>query len=207
MSIVNLLSKNNFEVFNRNLVVQNNEDFLIALTSKSTHANIVASNEDGDGGVLQLRCVSEVGADNIYLQLNALSDGAGNIQCSKNMKFEAGHVHEYTRNATGGAATLTAAQLIDGYVYDGAAGGSVALTLPDKADVLAEYQARGMTPAAGWVLPDLVANVTDANALTLTAGTGGAVDGTVAVNDGCGIFKVVLTGTDGAYIAYGAVSA
>lgn len=207
MSIVNLLSKNNFAVFNKSLVVQNDNDYLLAVTSETTHVNLVASNQDGDGGVMHLRCVSGTGANNIYLQLNGISDGSGNIQCKKDMQFESGYLTVATRDTTGGARSVSAAQLLDGYIYDAAAGSSVALTLPDKADVLTEMGNRGIVPSAGMVLPDLVANVTDANALTLTAGTGGAVDGTVAVNNKCAIFKVVLTGNDGAYIAYGAVSA
>lgn len=89
-----------------------------------------------------------------------------------------------TYNAAGGVATITAAQLLGGYTYVGAAGGGVALNLPTAVAVQAALLAKGITSAAGLRLPPILVAVTDANALTVTAGGGDTtVRGTAAVNN------------------------
>jgi len=90
-----------------------------------------------------------------------------------------------TYNAAGGAATLTAAQLLSGYTYVGAAGGGVALTLPGAAATAAALLVKGITAAAGLRLPPILIEVTDANALTVTAAAAAdeTVHGTAAVNN------------------------
>lgn len=98
-------------------------------------------------------------------------------------------------NTDGGAATITAAELVAGYTYHGAAGASVALTLPTVAAVNAVLAAKGIRPYAGYRLPQpILIFVTDANALTVTAGTGFTVIGkAVAVNDETAAVYIVYT--------------
>jgi len=92
----------------------------------------------------------------------------------------------YATNA--GAFAVTAAQLISGFTNTGAAGGAVALTLPGADAVQTALAAKGITSAAGLRLPPMVIEVTDANALTVTAAAaanetvhGGAINNTTAV--------------------------
>lgn len=96
-------------------------------------------------------------------------------------------------NSAGGADTISASELLAGYHYDGAAGGAVALTLPNVADLQAALLARGIASEAGMSLPLCTVNVTDANNLTVTAGTGGTVVGTAAVNNTAAAVQVVFT--------------
>lgn len=97
-------------------------------------------------------------------------------------------------NTAGGAATITAAQLVAGYTYHGAAGGAVALTLPTVADVNVELAAKGIQPYAGYRLSNpVIVYVSDANNLTVTAGTGFTVTGTAAVNQETAVVHIVYT--------------
>lgn len=95
-------------------------------------------------------------------------------------------------NTEGGAATITAAQLVAGYTYVGAAGGAVALTLPTVAAVNAVLAAKGIQPYAGYRLPQpIIVYVSDSNNLTVTAGTGFTVTGTAAVNAETAVVHIV----------------
>lgn len=107
-----------------------------------------------------------------------------------------------TLNTAGGAAAITAAQLLGGYSYAGAAGGAVALTLPSAASVQAALAAVGVTSAAGTRLVNPISiDVSDANALTVTAGAGVTVLGTAAVNNTSAVVHITFTGA----AAYNAV--
>jgi len=98
-------------------------------------------------------------------------------------------------NAAGGLATLTAAQLLGGYVYVGAAGGNVALTLPGAAAVQAALLAKGITSAAGLRLQPILVMDTDAgaNTITVTAGAGETVHGTAVINNDSAAIHYVFT--------------
>jgi hypothetical protein len=110
-------------------------------------------------------------------------------------RFNGGSITQGTTVETGGGAdTITAAQIINGYAYVGAAGGSVALTLPGADAIQTALTAMGITSAAGTRLPPLIVEVTDANALTVTAGTGETVHGTAAVNNKTAIIHYIFTG-------------
>ena len=54
----------------------------------------------------------------------------------------------------------------------------------------------GITSAAGTRLPPLIVEVTDANALTVTAGTGETVHGTAAINNNTAIIHYIFTATN-----------
>ena len=101
-----------------------------------------------------------------------------------------------TYNAAGGAAVVTAAQLIGGYSYVGAAGGGVAITLPGAANTAAALLAKGIVAAAGLRLPPILIEVTDANNLTVTANAAAdeTLHGTVAINNITAAVHYVFTG-------------
>ena len=114
-------------------------------------------------------------------------------------RFNGGSITQGTTVETGGGAkTITAAQIINGYAYVGAAGSSVALTLPGADAIQTALAAMGITSAAGTRLPPLIVEVTDANDLTVTAGTGETVHGTAAVNNKTAIIHYIFTGADSA---------
>lgn len=103
-----------------------------------------------------------------------------------------------TYNAAGGVATVSASQLVGGYVYNGAAGGAVALNLPTVAQITTALGANILPPTGSrvgftWGVPLLV-SVSDANNLTLTPGTGLTVVGAAAVNNTQARFTLVYTG-------------
>mgnify|MGYP006906343768 FL=1 len=114
-------------------------------------------------------------------------------------RFNGGSITQGTTVETGGGAkTITAAQIINGYAYVGVAGSSVALTLPGADAIQTALAAMGITSAAGTRLPPLIVEVTDANDLTVTAGTGETVHGTAAVNNKTAIIHYIFTGADSA---------
>jgi len=100
-----------------------------------------------------------------------------------------------TYDAAGGAQSVSAAELLGGYVYNGAAGGGVALTLPAVADVIAALAAKDITAAAGMRLPSMVIRVSDANNLTVTGNTGTTVvaQGDAVLNAEIGMVHLVFT--------------
>ena len=105
------------------------------------------------------------------------------------------YVHQgYTIDVAGGVQTMSAAEMCNGYYYKGAAGGGVALTTAAAADIQTYLAARGITTAAGMCLPDVLIDVSDANALTVTAGAGFTVLGSAAVNNVGAVCKVIFTG-------------
>jgi len=104
-----------------------------------------------------------------------------------------GQIADMTVNAAGGLAVLTADDLIQGYHYIGAAGGAVALTMPDTADVVNALVAAGVTPVAGTILPLTIVQNTDANNLTITAGANGTVVGTAVVASNTAQIRTVFT--------------
>jgi len=139
-------------------------------------------------------------ADNFNINIGTAGTRTMNLGSATAPVLAGGHFHSVSSsemstapNVAGGAAAITAAQLCDGYTYLGAAGGAVALTLPAIADVQTELAARGVTSAAGTRVPDVLVVVTDANALTVTAGAGGTVVGTAAVNNSVATVKTVFT--------------
>lgn len=79
----------------------------------------------------------------------------------------------------GGAQVITATQLVDGYCYNGAAGGAQTLTLPSAILVADVLIGRGITPTLGMSLQPVIIDDTDAgaNALTVTAGANFTVVG------------------------------
>jgi len=97
------------------------------------------------------------------------------------------------RDVTGGAQTITAAELVGGYTYDGAAGAAVALTLPTAALIQTALLAKGITSADGLRLPPILVNVTDAFVVTVTLGVGGTVQGKATIDGGNGMVFVVFT--------------
>jgi len=100
-----------------------------------------------------------------------------------------------THDVAGGAQTVSAAELVTGYSYSGAAGGAVALTIPAATAVQAELASRGITSAAGMRMPIMFVNVTDANNLTVTAADGTVtILGTAAINNLCASLMYVFTG-------------
>ena len=92
-----------------------------------------------------------------------------------------------------GAQNISAAELINGYMYLGAAGGGVALTFPGADAVKTALAAMGISTAAGTRLPPVIVEVTDANNLTVTAGTDETVHGTAAINNGTATIHYVYT--------------
>ena len=157
------------------------------------------------GGILSLNSsggVINIGndANNHNINIGTAGTRTMNLGSATAPVLTGGHLHSVSSsemstapNVAGGAAVITAAQLCDGYTYLGVAGGAVTLTLPAIADVQTELLARGVTSAAGTRVPDVLVVVTDANALTVTAGAGGTVVGTAAVNNSVATVKTVFT--------------
>lgn len=107
-----------------------------------------------------------------------------------------------TLDTAGGAQTISAAELISGYTYRGAAGGGVALTFPTATAVQTALAAKNITTAAGLRLPDVIVSVTDANNLTITAGDGTetVVATDAAINNETAVCKYVFSGAATALI-------
>ena len=107
-------------------------------------------------------------------------------------------------NGGGGAVNLTAAQVIGGYTYIGAAGAAVNFTYPGAAAVQTELAAKGITSLAGLrIEPSVLIVNTDpgANAITVTAGAGETVYGTAAIPAGGASATVHYVFTDAAAAA------
>jgi hypothetical protein len=103
-------------------------------------------------------------------------------------------VLEKTALVGGGAQTPSSLVTLQGFLYNGAAGGAVNLTLPDVTDIVTVAGVLGHTPLApGSTLGDSLINVTDANNLTIVAGVGGTVVGNAVVNNGTVILRTVIT--------------
>lgn len=110
-------------------------------------------------------------------------------------RFNGGSITQGTTVETGGGAkTITASQIINGYAYIGAAGGSVDLTLPGADAIQTALANMGITSAAGTRLPPLIVEVTDANGLTLKPETGETVHGTAIINNKTAIIHYIFTG-------------
>ena len=68
----------------------------------------------------------------------------------------------------GGLHDITTSELINGFMYNGAAGSSVALRFPGASNVSGALTSIGITAAAGTKLPTIYVRVTDTNDLTVT---------------------------------------
>jgi len=112
-----------------------------------------------------------------FLQVKAAQVLADSLCVTNSTSLNGPISNAYTVDAAGGAQTITAAELISGYMYNGAAGADVALTLPGADAVQTALLADGIVTAAGYKLPSISINVTDAFNLTVTAGTGETVIG------------------------------
>lgn len=113
------------------------------------------------------------------------------------LRASTGVVGQCTVNTAGSSASPTAAQMIGGYLYHGAAGASVAFTLPGADAIQTALAAVGITTASAMCLPDTWISVTDGNDLTVTAGTGEtvtALTGTAVVNNERVILRYVFSG-------------
>ena len=86
---------------------------------------------------------------------------------------------------TGGSNSPNGANLVNGYMYNGAAGGggSPALTFPGATAVQTALNDIGITSAAGTKLPTIYVRVTDANDLTVTPQVTETVIGTATINN------------------------
>jgi hypothetical protein len=114
-------------------------------------------------------------------------------------RFNGGTIEQgSTVYTTGGARSITAAELINGFAYIGAPGGAVALTFPGASTattgVQAVLAAMGITSAAGTRLPPIIVAATGANNLTVTAGAGETIYGTAAINNKNAIINYIFTG-------------
>lgn len=97
-------------------------------------------------------------------------------------------------NTAGGAASPTAAQVMNGYTYVGAAGAAVALTLPTGAALQAALLSVGVVSGAGVrLLNPLSIDVTDAFALTVTGAAGATVAGSAAVNNTSAVVHITFS--------------
>lgn len=120
-------------------------------------------------------------------------------------RFNGGSI---TQGATvytaGGAKSITALELINGFAYIGAPGGAVLLTFPGASTattgVQAVLAAMGITSAAGTRLPPIIVSATGANNLTVTGGTGDSISGTAAINNKTAIIHYIFTGATTAAI-------
>jgi len=107
-----------------------------------------------------------------------------------------------TYNSAGGAAAPKAYEIVSGYVYIGAAGAAVNLTLPATAALISALDAKNILPPAGsragYVFPyRMLVLVTDTNALTVTAGdVNTTIGGGAAVNNTAAAFTFVMTADD-----------
>jgi hypothetical protein len=101
-----------------------------------------------------------------------------------------------TLNTAGGVAAPTAAEWIDGYIYDGAAGAGATFTTPTATTMQTELAARGMTSAAGLQLRQvLVRNTDNGNNITVTAGDATVtIHGTAAVGATNALLTWIMTG-------------
>ncbi|MBU0706635.1 DUF4097 domain-containing protein [Patescibacteria group bacterium] len=138
---------------------------------------------------------------NITAQTGRIEATMGDV--TANRKVEGGYVHglaaivgEGTYTPLGGAYTPTTADFVGGFVYHGAAGGAVALNLPDIADVQTALAAATITTIRGTILPLSAVVVTDANNLTITAGLGGAMLGNAVVNNRTAFIMTMFTNTN-----------
>ena len=160
----------------------NDETVLTKFTANSlTTGNVVeiSSTAITSGAPLKITGVAAKAAINI---------AAGNVH------LNGGGIVKKVTLDTGGTGTITAAQLIAGFAYSGAAGGSVGLTFPGTDTVQTALAAMGVTSAAGTMLPPIPVFVSDSNNLTVTAGTGETVRGTAAINNETAIIYYVFTG-------------
>ena len=104
-------------------------------------------------------------------------------------------------DTSGGSKTISAAELIGGYTYVGAANGTATLTFPGADAVQTALAAMGITSAAGLRLPPVFVDVTDDNNLTPTIGLGETVVGaSVAINNQSAHLNYVFTSANTAHI-------
>ena len=116
-------------------------------------------------------------------------------------RFNGGSITQGTTIYTGGGLdTISAAELINGYTYVGAAGGTVALTFPGAGAVETALGDMGITSAAGTRLSPILVAVTDANNLTVTEGAGETRYGTAAINNIAVIIQYIFTSNNTAAI-------
>ena len=129
----------------------------------------------------------------------SITNGNGTISIANSNIYQIPNVY-----TTGGADSPSAANLVNGYMYNGAAGGSgsPALTFPGATAVQSALSSIGITSAAGTKLPTIYVRVTDANNLTVTANTAATetIVGTEAINNTTKRIDYVFTGTDTADI-------
>ena len=129
----------------------------------------------------------------------SITNGNGTISIANSNIYQIPNVY-----TTGGSDIPTAAHLINGYMYNGDAGGSgtPTLTFPGAVAVQSALNNIGITSAAGTKLPTIYVRVTDANNLTVTANTAATetIVGTEAINNTTKRIDYVFTGTDTADI-------
>ena len=107
-----------------------------------------------------------------------------------------------TVDTSGGVQNISVTELINGYMYLGAAGDNVNLTFPGAASVKAALANMGIISAAGTKLPSVIVEVTDSFNLSVVAnGSDETVHGTAAINNGTAtIHYVFTTATDAAIV-------
>ena len=127
----------------------------------------------------------------------ALPNGAGGYQLGDGNVGEARLIVQGAPTALTGAATVTAAQLANGlFTFDGTAGN---MTLPTVADLEAGISSASKVNAA---FDFYVVNTDNADAITLTVGTGWTIVGAAAVSSATSAhFRARKTG-DGTWTAY-----
>ena len=170
---------------------QNNQGF----AEVKVVATAATSGSEQGTMTIGVACTDDGGIDTV-LTIAGGTDAAGSTTTvAGNLNVSGGSIIQGTTVETGGTgASITAAQIIHGYAYVGAAGGSVALTLPGADAIQTALSNIGITSAAGTRLPPLIVEVTDANDLTVTAGTGETVHGTAAINNKTAIIHYIFTG-------------
>ena len=127
----------------------------------------------------------------------ALPNGAGGYQIGDGNANEAQLFVQAAPTALTAAATVTAAQLANGlFTFDGTAGN---MTLPTVADLEAGISSASKVNAA---FDFYVVNTDNADAITLTVGTGWTIVGAAAVSSATSAhFRARKTG-DGTWTAY-----
>ena len=112
-------------------------------------------------------------------------------------RFNGGSITQATTIFTaGGSRTITAAELINGFAYVGAAGAAVALTFPGAVAVQSALNDMGIISAAGTRLTPILVSNTNVSVLTVTGGGGVTIIGTAIINNTSAIIHYIFTGAD-----------
>ena len=112
-------------------------------------------------------------------------------------RFNGGSITQATTIFTaGGSRTITAAELINGFAYVGAAGAAGTLTFPGAVAVQSALNDMGITSAAGTRLTPILVSNTNVSVLTVTAGANETIIGTAIINNTSAIIHYIFTGAD-----------